>query len=110
MGSIIPCLSAMYAPIMEPVKKHMSRISMKLGVILDIETSEIMVNAQERRAVFNPTNKCCEPAFLPTKYEDAVAPKTYISIDISEREMLLVFEVSSNQKYMEPKLIIAPAK
>lgn len=69
-----------------------------------------MVNPHEMRAVLTPTNKCRDLAFLPTKYEDAIAPKTYISIDISERNMLLVFEVSSNQKYTEPKLIIAPAK
>jgi hypothetical protein len=76
VGSIILCLSAMYAPIMEPVKKHMRRRSMKLGVILDIENNDIIVNPQESKAVFNATYKCRDLAFRPTKYEDAVAPKT----------------------------------
>jgi hypothetical protein len=57
----------MNAPIIEPVKKHMSKSSMKLVVILDMENSDIIVNNQEMKAVFNPTDKCCDPAFLPTK-------------------------------------------
>ena len=57
MGSIILCLSAMNAPIIEPVKKQMRRRSMKLDVILDIENNDIIVKPQEMQAFFNPTDK-----------------------------------------------------